>query len=159
MPLSLPDRSLQLVVFRLEAQLYALPLDAVERVLPMVAVSSLPQAPSLVLGVINWHGQVVPVLDLRRRLGYPACEYGLGAHLLVARTPLRRLALPVDAVLDVWAVAATAVTAPQSVLPGISHVAGTVALGDGLLFIHNLDTCLALEEERQLTVALEGMEQ
>lgn len=46
---------LRLVVFSIEGQRYALPLNDVERVLPMVAVSPLPQAPAVVLGVINLH--------------------------------------------------------------------------------------------------------
>jgi hypothetical protein len=51
-------------------------------------------------------------------------------------------------------VATEAVTPPQAVLPGIEHVAGIVALADGLLFIHDLEACLSLEEDRQLTEAL-----
>jgi len=115
----------QLVVFRLAEQQYALPLSAVERVLPMVAVSPLPQAPAIALGVINLHGQVVPVLDMRRCFGFPPRDYGLTAHLLVVRTTRRTLALPVDEVLGVREVAAAAVTAPEAVLPGIAQVGGS----------------------------------
>ncbi len=72
----------QLVSFVIVEQQYALPLSVVERVLPMVAVSPLPHAPSIALGVINLHGQIIPVLDIRRRLGFPTRDYGLTAHLL-----------------------------------------------------------------------------
>lgn len=119
---------LRLVVFTLDGQRYALPLATVERVLPMVAVSPLPQAPEIALGVINLHGQVLPVLDIRRRLGFPPRDFGLTAHLLVARTSRRTLAVPVDEVLGVREVAADAVAPPDAVLPGIGHVAGIVAL-------------------------------
>lgn len=61
---SLPELILQLVVFRLEEQLYTLPLAAVEQVLPMVAVSPLLQAPPLVLGVTNLHGKEVDHMQL-----------------------------------------------------------------------------------------------
>ena len=154
---SLPDLTSQLVVFRLEEQLYALPVDTVERVLPMVAVSPLPQAPPIALGVINLHGKVIPVLDLRRRFGFPPRDYGLAAHLLVARTMRRTLALPVDVVLGVREVAVDAITLPDAVLPGVGHVVGIVTLADDLLFIHDLDTFLALDEEQRLTGALEEM--
>ena len=50
----------------------------------------LPWAAPIALGVINLHGTVVPVLDLRRRFGLPPREYGVGAHVLVARTRRRR---------------------------------------------------------------------
>ena len=155
MDLTLQSPALRLVVFSIEGQRYALPLHAVERVLPMVAVSPLPQAPAVALGVINVHGRVVPVLDLRRRFGLPPRDHGLTTHLLVARTAPRTMALPVDEVLEVQDVAPSAVTAPDVILPGIGHVAGVVALPDGVLFIHDLEACLSLEEERRLTEALE----
>ncbi len=76
----------QCVVFRLEEQRYALHLSQVERVVSMVAVSPLPQTPAVVVGVINYRGSVVPVLDLRPRFGFPHREVGLTDHLLLGRT-------------------------------------------------------------------------
>ena len=149
---------IHLVVFALDGQRYGLPLHGVERVLPMVAVSPLPQAPAVALGMINLHGEVVPVVDVRRRFGFSPREYGPTAHLLVTRTARRRLALPVDQVSGVLEVRPEDVTLPDAVLPGIAHVAGIVRLPDGLLFIHDLDAFLALDEERQLSEALEKVE-
>jgi purine-binding chemotaxis protein CheW len=149
------DRVLPLVLFALEGQRYGLPLETVERVLPMVAVSPLAKAPAIALGVINVHGRIIPVVDIRRRLGLPAREHDLAAHLLVARTIRRTLALTVDAVLGVTEIGADRVTAPDRLLPGIEHVAGIAALPDGLLYIHDLDRFLSLDEERRLTEALE----
>ncbi|MGH7352061.1 MAG: chemotaxis protein CheW [Candidatus Methylomirabilales bacterium] len=149
---------LRLVVFGIEAQQYALPLSAVERAFPMVAVSPLPKAPAIALGVINVSGQVVPVVDIRKRFGFPPRAVDPRARLLVARTPRRTLAIPVDTVMGVKEVMAETVTAPDAVLPGIGHVAGIVTLPEGLLFIHDLDTFLSLEEERQLAEALEEAE-
>lgn len=158
MDAALKNPVLRLVVFAIEGQRYALPLETVERVLPMVAVVPLPKAPPVALGVINLHGTAIPVLDIRRRFGLPPRDWGLRAHLLVARTSRRTQALPIDEALGVREVAAEAVTSPEAVLPGIGHVAGIVALSDGLLFIHDLDRFLSLEEERGLSEALEEAE-
>jgi len=154
---ALETRALKLVVFDLEGQRYALRLTAVEKVLLMVAASPLPSSPAIALGVINFHGAVVPVLDIRRRLGFPSRDYDLTTHLLVAKTNRRRLAVPVDQVLGVSEITAEAVTPPDAVLPGMAHVAGIVTLPDGLLFIHDLDTFLSLDEEEQLTQAMQGL--
>ncbi len=94
-------------------------------------------------------------MDIRKRFGFPTRTFDPRARLLVARTPRRVLALPVDAVVGVTEVASEAVTAPEAVLPGIGYVAGIATLPDGLLFIHDLDTFLSLDEERQLTEALQ----
>jgi purine-binding chemotaxis protein CheW len=148
-----------LVIFGLESQRYALNLSVVERVLPMAEVSPLPEAPAITLGVINLHGQVIPVLDIRRRFGLPVRDYGLNTHLLVARATRRTLALPVDEVLGVKEIAVVDVTLPETVLSGIGRVEGIVTLPDGLLFIHNLDTFLSLDEEQRLMEALEAKDE
>ena len=153
---NLRNSTRSLVVFAIEGQRYALNLPVVERVLPIAEVSPLPEAPPIALGVINIHGQVIPVLDIRQRFGLPPCEYGLTARLLVARTRRRMLAVPVDEVFGVSEITAEAVASPDDVLPGIGHVAGIVALADGLMFIHDLDTFLSLDEEQRLTDALEA---
>lgn len=148
---------LQLVVFLIGDQHYALPVSSVDRVLPMVALSPLPKLPDVVLGVLNFHGKVIPVLDVCCRLGLPRRDYGPGSYLLVARTIRRTVSLPVDEVLGVKEVHAEAVTPPDAVLPGIAHVAGIVTLSEGLLFIHDLNAFLSLDEEERLTEALEEM--
>lgn len=145
-----------LVAFRLEDRHYALHLTVVERVLRMVAVTPLPKAPAIVLGVVNFHGQIIPVFDLQRRFGLSSRNHGLSSTLLVARTNKRTMAFPVNDVLGVQEVAADIVTLPAAVVPGIGLVVGMVALSDGVLFIHDLDAFLCLDEEQQLTEALEG---
>ena len=158
MAFQVSDSLIRLVAFVIDGNHYGLPLEQVERVLPLVAVSPLPKAPASAAGIINLHGQVVPVLDVRRRFGFPTRGYGLSAHLVIARASRRTVALPVDEALGVLEMNAGAVKPPDSVLPGIGHVAGVVALPDGLLLIHDLDAFFSLEEERQLAGALEGEE-
>lgn len=155
---SSPEIGYPLVVFRTENQPFALRLSVVERVLPMVAVSPLPGGPEIVLGAINLHGRVVPVLDFRRRLALPECKYGPEAHVLVARALQRMLALPVDEVAGVIRVGAETVTAPDEVAPGLALVRGVAPLDDEILVIHDLDAFLSSEEEVALDRALEGMQ-
>ncbi len=144
-----------LVPFSLDRAWYALELDVVERVLPMAAVIPLPRAPEVVLGAFNLHGEVVPVVDLRRRLGLARRPFALTARFLVARAGRRRLALAVDEVAGVREVDVGAVVAPAAVLPGLRHLKGIVALADGLLLIQDLDAFLSLDEEARLAAALE----
>ncbi len=72
----------QLVTFTLDGQPYALPLASVQQVVRMVEVVPLPKAPEIVLGVINLHGKIVPVLNLRKRFGLQDGEASLSDHLL-----------------------------------------------------------------------------
>ena len=150
--------TIPLFVFFVEGQRCALSLPVVQRVLLMIAVSPLPEAPEVVLGVINLRGDVLPVVDVRRRLGFPPRPYGPAARLVVARTSRRALALAVDEAHGVAEVDAATITSADDLVPGTRYVAGIVALPDGLLFIHDLDTLLSLDDERRLDQALGGVQ-
>jgi len=144
------------VVWLLDGQRHALPLSAVERVLPAPEITPLPQAPPLVCGVLNVQGRIVPVVDLRRRFGMPPCELRWRDHLVLARSPRRLLAFGVDAVQGLIEEPAEAVTAAADIAPGLEAIAGTVTLPDGLLLIHDLDRLLSLDDEQALDAALAG---
>jgi purine-binding chemotaxis protein CheW len=148
--------ALPLVVFTVDGQRYAIPLAATERVLPMVALARIPDAPEIALAAVNVHGQVFAVLDVRRRLGLPPRELGPSARLLVATTQTRTVALAVDEVLGVEEVPADEIVSPEAVLPGRGLVAGIALFDDGLALIHDLDAFLTPEEDRSLQHALEA---
>jgi purine-binding chemotaxis protein CheW len=149
------DPSHQLVVFTMDEQRYALQLAAVERVVRMVEVTLLPQAPQIVLGVINAQGRIIPVVDIRRRFRLPARDIRLSDHLLIARTARRTVALALDAVTGIVEGSAQAVITAEEILPGLEYVEGVIKLEDGLILIHDLDTLLSLEEEQTLAAALQ----
>lgn len=147
--------ALQLVVFTLDGQRYALRLPAVESAIRMIEITPLPTSPEIVIGVVNVHGAVVPVLDIRRRFRLPVREPDLGDQLLIARTARRIVALVVDTIIDVVAIPTEEPVAPESILAHLEHVAGVVKLDDGLVFIQDLDVFLSLEEEQALDAAIE----
>lgn len=145
---------IRLVEFLLDGQRYAVGVGHVDRVLPMVAVSPLPSAPPIAVGLVNLAGAAVPVVDARRRLGLPPREPDLSTRLLVTRARHHTLALPVDEVRGVIELDEAGIRPAPAVLPGIGQVSGIAALPDGLLFIHDLDAFLSLDEERGLAEAL-----
>lgn len=144
-----------LLVLVLDDQRYALPLPAVDRVVRMVAITPLPKAPDIVLGVVNVQGRVIPVFNMRRRFCLPEREIALSDQLVVAHTMRRPVALVADAVPDVIAYPAQSLVSPEEVLPNIEYVEGVIKLADGLIFIHDLDKFLSLDEESFLGRALE----
>lgn len=148
-----------LLVFQLDEQRYALHLHAVLRVLPMMEVAPLPNAPGVVTGVINVAGRIVPVMDVRRRFGLPARAPQLSDVLILARTQARTVALPADGVAGLLERADAEVTPVASIAPGVQHVDGVVKLDDGLALIHDIDTFLLAAEQAQLARALEQDEE
>ncbi len=144
----------QLVAFTLDDCRYAVSLSAVDRAVRLVEVTPLPQAPQIVIGVINLRGRIVPVLNIRARFGLPQREPGLGDQLLIARTSRRTVALVVDDVRGVIECPAHEAIAADEIVSGMEYVTGVLKLEDGMLFIHDLDEFLSLEEEEELAAAI-----
>jgi purine-binding chemotaxis protein CheW len=140
----------QLVVFTLDAQLYALPLASVQRVVRMVEVTPLPKAPEIVLGVIDVHGSIIPVMSMRRRFGRSEPEASLNGQLIVADTGTRCVALVVTSVTGVIERTVEEVTEAEKIVPGAQYVEGISKLEDGIVFIHNVDRFLSKKEDQQL---------
>lgn len=148
------DEQTQLLVFRLDSGRYAIPLPAVERVVRAAELTPLPNAPAIVLGVLDMGDRVVPVLDLRRRFGLPAREVGPDDQFLLARTARRTVGLVVDEAQQVAEYPADEVMEASGMVPELEHISGIARLHDGLVLIHDLDRCLSLDEEQSLAEAL-----
>src|SRR6266542_952848 len=71
------------VLVKLRDQLFAFTSDAVAEMVCLSAVSPVPQVPRYIRGVINLRGQVLPVVDLRMRLGMPSAADDLEALLTI----------------------------------------------------------------------------
>jgi purine-binding chemotaxis protein CheW len=147
-------RSDAYVVFTLDEQRYALYLHAVTRVVRMVEITHLPKAPEIVRGVVNVQGQVIPVVDIRKRFRLPEREPEPGDQLIIVNTPRRSVALVVDAVEGVIEHSRQEMIALEKILPGTEYIEGVIKLEDGLVLIHDLDKFLSLEEDKELTAAL-----
>jgi purine-binding chemotaxis protein CheW len=81
------------VVFTLDERRYALYLPAVERVVPAVEVTPLPNAPEVVLGVINVQGRIIPVINVRKRFGLRERDIEPNDRFILARTSRHVVAL------------------------------------------------------------------
>lgn len=143
------------IVFRLDGRRYALPLTAVDRVVRAVDVTPLPNGPALVLGAINVHGQVVPVLNLRRRLRMPEREITADDWFLLAHTGRQRIALVVDESDGVVERSKEDVVASIDIARGLGPFPAVMRLDDELILIQDLDSFLSDDEMDDLGDALE----
>ena len=146
----------QHVIFTLDDQRYTLPLTEVENIVPVVYVTPLPNAPDIVMGIINVHGHVVPVINLRRRFHLPERPLELTDQFIIANTQRRMVALAVDTVIGLIAITPQAIVHRTDILPSLEHVAGVVKQEDGVILIHDLEACLSFDEERALHAALQA---
>lgn len=148
------DGLVRLLLFALDGQRFALRLGSVRRIVWMVKITPLPAAPRIVLGVVDMHGAVVPVVDIRRRFGLPHRAPDPGQKLIIADAAGRHLALAVDDIGELLELNANAIAAPDPLAAGEGYVAGIARSPDGLVVIHDLETFLSVDEETDLDEAL-----
>ena len=144
----------QFIIFTLGEQRYALHLSVVDRVVRAVTINPIPQAPEIILGVVNVQGRIIPIINMRRRFGLPEREIVLTDQLIIAHTARRPVGLVVDAIIDVIEYPKQGIAAAENILPDLEYVEGVVKFQDGLVLIHDLDKFLSLEEETSLSQAL-----
>lgn len=148
--------NVQLLAFRLDERRYGLHLAQVQRVVRAVDTTPLPRAPQIVWGAINFHGTIIPVLNLRKRLGFAEREIGPDDQFIIARTSRRSVALVVDSTSGTIEYPSQDIVAAGKILGRLDQVEGVVRLADDLLLIHDLDRFLSLDEERELEAAVTG---
>jgi len=148
------NEEIQLLIFHLDDRLYGIRLSQVERVLRSVDCTPLPGAPSILFGVISFHEEIVPLLNIRKRFGCPEREIGLDDQFIIARTARRLVALFVDGVRDIIEHSQHDMVTAQKIFHQVEQIEGVIQLDDGLILIHDLDQFLSLNEENELEKAL-----
>jgi purine-binding chemotaxis protein CheW len=96
------DDDEQVVVFRLDREEFGVPIDSVQEIVRVPdELTRVPKAPPFVEGVINLRGAVLPVIDLRRRLGMSAVERSDRQRVMVFLIAGLRTGFIVDSVAEV----------------------------------------------------------
>lgn len=140
---------LQVVVFTVEGKELGVDILKVQEILRMVEITPFPRMPDFALGVINLRGRVVPVINLRRKLGLPDRPAGPKTCNLLVRSGEQVLGFLVDEVSEVLDI-------PQGYLesPGRGPAwmrselfSGLGKLPGRLLVIINPDRLLSPQEE------------
>jgi len=134
------------LLFEAASQTFALPAHEVRQVLRMAASAPVPGAPAGLRGVLNVHGTLVPVVDVRARLGLPARPPDPDGHLILARAGGRLVALEVDRVLDVRDLPDGADEGPGGWSFGSTLVSGAVRVADGVVLVQALDRFTELRD-------------
>lgn len=132
----------QVVAFHLDGKRYGLPIDRVQEIQQIVEFSDVPNGGTGVVGLVNLRGNVIPAVDLRERIGIERLNYTLETPMIICRTDDGLVALLVDEVEDVVDLPEGCVQAAPSMHALSSRMIGVARMGDGLLYVLDLDLLL-----------------
>jgi purine-binding chemotaxis protein CheW len=147
------DATVQVLVVHVATVRCGFVLDDVVEVLPAVETAALPGAPEVIGGVIDLRGALVPVLDLRRRLGLPGRSPHVDDHVVVCHVGARSVAIWVDRAADVLAIARRDL-APLDDVAQAGYLPGVTRRDDGLMLVYDVRSFLAADEALRLDTAL-----
>ncbi|MGQ0647099.1 MAG: chemotaxis protein CheW [Gemmatimonadaceae bacterium] len=131
------DAMSRAVTFRAGGELYAVDVQNVERVVRYVVPRPVPRLPEWIEGIVELEGRVVPVVDLRRRLGAQAAATGALTRMLLLSVGADWCGMIVDQVLDVRAFSSTDLAPPPPLVRGLAGelVRGTLRRGEALVLL------------------------
>ena len=140
------DDLLQLVSFTLGNEEFAVDILRVQEINRMIDVTRVPNAPAYVDGVINLRGKVIPVVDLRARLGMPRQERSGNSRIIVVEIRSIVVGFVVDSVHEVLRIQRDVTEPPPAMAAGVEaeYITAVGKLEDRLLILLDLERVLGI---------------
>ena len=140
---------IQLVSFMLDEVEYGVDILSVHEILRYPEMTRLPNTPKFIKGVINLRGNVLPVVDVRLRFGFPKGSSTDLTRIIVVETGGKQVGLLVDNVYQVVRIPVTNVDPPSELITGVSEefISGIGRLKDRLIVLLNMSHIIFLEEK------------
>lgn len=135
------------VICRLAETCYAIPAAEVQQLEMVDAVTRVPGTQESLDGVVYLRGHVVPVLNLRSRLGLERIDYDYSSRLIIVKLEERVVGLAVDSASEFSSFPAESCQPPPEALRGQSYLAGVITLKDRMILV--LDVRRLLEDGSQ----------
>src|SRR5690554_5310033 len=150
------EELIQLVLFKLGEEEFGVNILQAREIEKLdQGLTRVPKAPPFVEGVINLRGEIIPIVDLRKRFGLTLPPVGYDSRVIIVEVRGAPVGMLVDAVVEVIRVPVSAVEPPPPITKGVEsqYLAGVAKVGDRLIVLLNLDKALSPEESQELAEA------
>ncbi len=146
------DEVLQLVTFRLGNEEFGVNIHELQEIIRMMPITRVPKAPPFVEGVVNLRGQVIPIIELRKRIGMTSTAHDKGTRIIVVQIDRKTVGFIVDQVGEVKRIPSRVVEPPPPIVAGIEseYISGVGKLEEHLLILLDLNRLLSEEERKAL---------
>ncbi len=143
---------LQLVSFTIGNEEFGVDILFVQEINRMFQITKVPNAPAFVDGVVNLRGRVIPVIDLRTRLGMPRKEHDKNTRIVVVEVAGNTVGFIVDAVKEVLRIPKEITEAPPEIVSGVNSdfIMAVGKLEDRLITLIDLEKVLSTHEKNEL---------
>ena len=143
----------QYVVFRLGETQFGVAIGQVLRIVRLTPITRVPRAPHFLEGVINYHSQVVPVVDLKKRMALSdGEEYGEAARILIVELGDQSIGMLVDAVVRILRLPDESIEPPPEMVAQVNgiYLTGVAHHEERLTMLLDLSRVLTVEEVAEM---------
>jgi len=143
---------LQLVSFVVGTEEFGVDISCVQEINRMLQITKVPNAPEYVTGIINLRGRVIPVIELRKRLGLSPKDYDKHTRIIVIEVSGKTVGFIVDAVKEVIRISQNITEAPPELTAGVNSefIKSVGKLEDRLLILLDLDKIFNSKEKEKV---------
>jgi purine-binding chemotaxis protein CheW len=152
------EKDLQIVGFRIGRETFGLPISLVREIVRVPEITSVPNAPDYIEGVINLRGRIIPVVDLRKRFGEKVIEPHKKNRIVVVELDNRSIGLIVNSASEVMRIPPSDIEAPHSVFQEgeLNYITGVGKMKGRLVILLDLTRVLQRGELRRLDEVAES---
>lgn len=152
------DKEQQIVGLRIGRETFGLPISIVREIVRVPEITSVPNAPDYIEGVINLRGRIIPVVDLRKRFGEKVPEPNKKNRIVVAEVEGRMIGLLVNSASEVLRLPPSQIESPNNVFREgeLDYITGVGKLNGRLVILLDLSRILQRGELGQLQEAAEN---
>ena len=146
------DREGKYLTFMLASEDYGIGILKIKEIIGMMPITSVPQTPSFVKGVVNLRGKVIPVVDLRLKFGMPAIDYTERTCIIVVeisgQTGAIKIGVVVDAVSEVLNIKGEDIenTPAFGTSVNIDYILGMAKMGGSVKILLDIDKVLNTQD-------------
>lgn len=146
------DKELQVVGFRIGRETFGLPISIVREIVRVPEITSVPNAPDYIEGVINLRGRIIPIVDLRKRFGEKSFERNKKNRIVVVELESRAIGLIVNSASEVLRIPPSEIEEPHNVFKEgeLNYITGVGKLNGRLVILLDLNKILQRGELNHL---------
>lgn len=141
---------LQLVSFRIGNEEFGADILKVQEIIRTVVITKVPNSPDYIEGVIDLRGKVIPVVNLRTKLGIPTIDNDNNTRIIVIEIKNKIIGFIVDSVSEVLRIPKSTMEPPPALAAGLNaeFITAVGKLPDRLLILLDMDKILTVDENQ-----------
>lgn len=143
------DKEVKVLIFSINGEHYATDIMEVERILGYEETTKLPDSPRFIEGVINYEGNILPIMSLAKRFNLPYNGKKEDSKIIVAKQDRTKVGIIVDVVSEVRDIKTENIENPPEIVAGIAkrYIRGLIKIDKKIIIFLNLATILTEEEK------------